>query len=212
MNLYFIAVALAAAVQAPQPATVIQQDSTATVAVQNNLSVPVTLFVEREIGDLRIGTVPADQTTTFALPLWLARDRANVRLFLDPEGKSDLASREFQLRPGAEIGVLVAEPGAMGAEPAMSAKLTAGELAETTITVDNARKEDVVMYVEHGEFDIRLGTVPAGSEKTLPIPDWLAGERASVEVFAHVVNGRDLASQEVELHLGAHLGLRIPEY
>ena len=83
-------------------------------------------------------------------------------------------AQSFDVTPGAKLGMIV-QPGDMPAwspspDDSMSAVLDCGDLKATTVTVENPRKEDVTVYVEQGDFDIRLGSVHAGQTKTLRIP------------------------------------------
>lgn len=202
---------MAAPQVAPAVAPMPQRDS-ATVTVQNDRKVPVNVFLAMDYGDLRVGTVPPLKTETLAMPSWLVRDGATVHLFLEPEGETDLGSRDFTLKPGAHFALLVPEEGTPEPPPMrahMTAKLTPAEAAETTLTVENERPADVVIYVEQGDFDLRLGVVPAASSETLVIPAPLAREQDSIALFAHVMRGPDLGSEVFQLRPGAHLGMLI---
>ncbi len=185
-----------------------------TIQVQNDRKVPVTVFLERGDFDVRLGRVAAMRTATLPLPAWVLESDAKVEIFVHPAGETDLASQEFNVRPGAQLAMIVQPGDAPAWQPSpddtMSSVLPVADLKATTVTVENPRKDDVTVYVEQGEFDLRLGTVHAGQTRTLKIPDGLVDQRSSVELFVTPEHGFDLNSQSFELKRGAHLGLKVP--
>jgi hypothetical protein len=199
-----------ASAQAPRAPT----QHRSTLQVQNDRTVPVTVFIDRGDFDVRLGQVAAMRTATLSLPRWVTEGDAKVEIFVHPAGENDLASQEFDVRPGAQLAMIV-QPGDAPAwqpspEDTMSSVLPVADLKATTVTVENPRKDDVTVYVEQGDFDIRLGTVRAGQTHTLRIPEGIADQRASVELFVTPEHGFDLSSQSFELRRGAHLGLKVP--
>ena len=186
-------------------------DSVATVEVQNNRKVPVTVYLEYGVFDRRIGEVPPMQTATLPIPKF-APNQASVQLFVHPEGERDLETQNLSVKPGEKLAMIVPATGTMMPSDTMLQTLTSEELSETTLTVDNPRAQAVTVFVEQGTFDVRLGQVPAHSRETLPIPKSALNMGSSVEIFIHPEGGRDLAGEIVDLHRGAHLGLRVPTY
>jgi hypothetical protein len=79
----------------------------------------------------------------------------------------------------------------------------------TTITVRNTRKEPVVVYLDRGEFDIRLGTVGPRDTRTLELPSFLR-EGEKVMVFVHPEGGRDLATPGFAVKRGENLDILVP--
>lgn len=185
----------------------------ATVRVQNDKKVPVTVFIDRGEFDVRVGVVGPMQTATLKLPSWVVNGGSDVQLFVQPEGGNDLESQDFPVHPGVQLGVLVPSGDRLWSSEPAAAKMTAvippNELSATTLTVENERPVSVVMYVDQGDFDVRLGTVAANSTATLTLPQWIVSRRESVEIFAHPVNGQDLESTRLDLRKGEHLGLRV---
>lgn len=185
----------------------------AIVQVQNDRNVPVTIYVEHGDFDIRLGVVKPMQMANLRIPSWLEREGEDLQVYAHPEGGMDLATQHFTWRSGARLGVLVPANGtdlaSLPAAASMSAVIPPKELNATTLTVDNQRAESVVMFVEQGDFDIRLGTVAAHSTATLRIPDWIVNEHDSVEIFAHPERGFDLSSQHLDLRPKEHLGLRV---
>lgn len=78
-----------------------------------------------------------------------------------------------------------------------------------TITVRNTRKEPVVVYLDEGEFDIRLGTVGPRGIRTLELPSFLA-EGEKVIVFVHPEGGTDLATPGFTVRKGENLDILVP--
>lgn len=186
----------------------------ATIQVQNDRKVPITVFIERGDFDVRLGKVAAMRTATLNLPGWVLVGDAKVDLFVHPDGENDLASQSFHVKPGAQLAMLVQQGDHPLWTPApddtMSTVLPVADLKATTVTVENSRKEDVTVYVEQGDFDLRLGVVRAGQIRTLRFPEGIADRRQSVEIFVTPEHGFDLSSQPMEIARGAHLGLKVP--
>jgi hypothetical protein len=186
-----------------------------SVTVQNNRAVPVTVYMEYGEFDRRLGIVPAQQTATLALPAWAVSDRQMIQLFVHPEGQvEDLSSQDFSLAPPARLGILVPASGNMPEvrTRTMRAVIPPEELADATLTVDNPRDRAVTVYAEQGEFDVRLGAVPAHSRLTLPFPRSVVAADNSVQIFVHPDGGADLSGDVMQVRQGQHLGLRIPAH
>ena len=79
----------------------------------------------------------------------------------------------------------------------------------TTITVRNTRKEPVVVYLDRGEFDVRLGTVGPQGTRTLELPSFLR-EGENVMVFVHPEGGTDLATPGFTVKKGKNLDILVP--
>jgi aromatic ring-cleaving dioxygenase len=191
----------------------IRRDSVSTIEVQNDRNVPVTVFLERGDFDVRVGTVGPLQTANLPLDPWMIQHDA-VQLFVHPEGQQDLASHVFDVRKGDHIGLIVPQSSngfLPQPEPArMTTELPSGDAAATTLTVRNDRSKPVVVYADHGDFDRRLGTVPASATATLKLPDWLVLESEDLAIIVHPEGGLDLESQYLKVRLHEHLGLRVP--
>ncbi|MGD8276984.1 MAG: hypothetical protein PVH00_03110 [Gemmatimonadota bacterium] len=205
-----------AAFAAPLPARAgsAAADSAVTLTVQNNRNVPVTVFAERGDLDVRIGMVPALRTTTLPMPTWVTAEGDELQLFVHPEGGIDLSAVVFDVHPGSHLALEVPD-NANGyvprPAPEMTAELPPNEMGATTVTVANQRDVDVVIYLENGQFDIRLGTVPANSTRTLGVPERYALGQQSIDLVVHPERGFDMESQTLDLRKGAHLGLRVPK-
>ncbi len=194
------------------PALAATQDrpDTTTVTVQNSRSVRVTVYLEQGDFDLRLGVVGPDTVATLHLPESIVRDGRAIQIFAHPEGGFDLATQTLSVTPGEHLGLVV--PSGAQMPPLAGPRVpdpNPGDPA-TTLMVQNDRDRDVVVFVEQGEFDTRLGSVPAHRTATLRIPDWLA-DQESIEVFVHPEGGFDLATERMRLHRGEHLHLVVPK-
>lgn len=78
-----------------------------------------------------------------------------------------------------------------------------------TVTVDNTRSVPVVVYMDHGPFDTRLGTVAPDTKATLQLPSYLA-DGETVQVFVHPEGGEDLASQDLTVNKGQNVDILVP--
>jgi hypothetical protein len=204
-----------AAYAAPLPVSPARTPPAAvTLTVQNNRSVPVTVFVDENDLDIRLGEVSAMRTATLVLPKWVSEAGNELQIFVHPEGGIDLNAQIYDVHPGAHLALEVPK-GMMTPreQPAreMAATLPASERSATTVTVTNERDVDIVVYLENGDFDVRLGTVPASSTKTLGVPERYARGQQSIDVVVHPERGFDMESQTLDLHKGEHVALRVPK-
>lgn len=80
----------------------------------------------------------------------------------------------------------------------------------TSVAVDNARAVPVVVYLEKGLYDQRIGTVPAHTRRSLALPiELLDGEKISFTV--HPEEGWDLTTPEpLTVHRGRALDVYVP--
>ena len=205
--------AVAPASLAQQPASFASNARDNSVTVQNDRPVPVTVYMEYGAFDRRLGIVPAQTTATLALPAWAVSERQSIQLFVHPDGEAeDLASQDFSLTPPARLGILVPAQGSMPPTPRriMRAVIPSEELADATLTVENPRDRAVTVFAEQGEFDVRLGQVPARSRITLPFPKSVVRSDQTIQIFVHPDAGADLSSDTMQLRQGQHLGLRVP--
>lgn len=190
----------------------VTDSSTYVVTVQNDRSVPTTVYLEYGRFDRRLGVVPPMQTAILPLPAWALEGRTSIQLFAHPEGEEDLATQEFTVKPSERLAMVVPARGDMSAtsHSRMRAVIPPEELSDATVTVDNPRDKPVTVFAEQGEFDARLGVVPAKGRATLAFPKAVILPSESVKIFVHPDKGFDLASQMLEVRAGAHLGIRVP--
>jgi hypothetical protein len=188
-------------------------DTVVTMTVTNDRDVPVTVFMDYGAFDRRLGRVQPRSTATLRLPGWVVRESPEIGLFVHPEGGEDLQTAAFRVVPGQKLTLHVPAGGGMTSRPApdtMMAVLPPEVLAEATITVDNPRAQVVTVYAAMGQFDVRLGRVAPHSRETLRFPRAVVLPDMTVRVFVHPERGSDLATQELDLRHGQHLGLHVP--
>ncbi len=185
--------------------------SSATVTVENDRNVAMTVFLEQGNFNVKLGSIAPDQTATWQLPSWVSNYDESVQFYLEPRKGTSLESQELQMQPGAHIGLLVPPGnGLADVTPRMTAVLSPADEAATTVTVQNDKPGPIAVDLEQGDFDIRLGSVPARSMQTLRVPQWMVLNGGLVQVFLHTRAGDDLSSSTFELHDGAHYGVQVP--
>lgn len=177
--------------------------------VENLRNVPVVAYLERGPFDVRLGTVPPHQTEDFALPPYL-EDGEDVQAFVHPEGGVDLATRDFTVHSGGVVTLLVPVDNE-GDVPGPAPEVIENPGPESaTVTVQNDMKSQVTIFMDQGQYDIRLGTIPPGQERTLTLPKWIVQDEGSVELFAHPEGGLDFATRTFQVYPGAHLLMQLP--
>lgn len=180
-----------------------------TLTVDNARNVPVVVYLERGSFDMRLGTVAAHDQQIVKLPPSL-KNGEEVQVFVHPEGGVDLGTQDLTIRDGMNLTVIVPtnDVGYVSTLPKEVIE-NPGE-GTTTVTVQNSRSVQVTLFLERGDFDIRLGVVPAHQDRTLAIPAWVMEQEDSVELFLHPEGGVDLGSQTFHLEPGAHLLVKVP--
>ena len=79
----------------------------------------------------------------------------------------------------------------------------------TTATVENDLNQPVIVYVEVGNEEVRLGTVPAEGDSTFALPRWLVRTSREMDFFVHPAKGLDQDTGPVDIHQGEHLGIEV---
>lgn len=84
-----------------------EEPTMTTVRVENLRAVDVTVYVEQDPFDVRLGVVRPNETRTFRLPDWLVRDQNDADFLLHPEHGVDLTSETMALHKGAHLAIQV---------------------------------------------------------------------------------------------------------
>ena len=113
----------------------------------------------------------------------------------------------------ATLGSLVVA----GATLAIGALLTPGPVSATqpparraaTVTVQNDRTVPVDVFVEQGDFDIRLGTVAADRESVLAVPKYLDRDER-VRIIVQPKQGLEMESPYTHLPVTGTLPVLVP--
>lgn len=204
-----LAVAALGVVAMPAQAQEGAREVPATVAVDNARPVPVVVYLERGPYDQRIGTVPAHTRRSLRLPIELL-DGERIGITVHPEGGMDLTTpASLTVHRGRPLDVYV-PTNDVGWVPAESETIPNPGIEGPTLTVENASAHGVVVFVDKGEFDTRIGSVEAYQTRTLALPKSVTGGASQIAIFAHVEGGLDLGSTDFELQPNAHLLLKIP--
>jgi hypothetical protein len=180
-----------------------------TVTVENARGVPVTVYLERGLFDVRLGTVSPHGSQVFNLPPYLTEGE-KVQIFAHPDGSVDLGTQELTVRRGEHLTLLVPASDVADVPELHEEVMPNPAEGAATVTVQNGLAKQVTVFVERGEFDIRLGTVAANREQTLTLPSSMADENNEVDLFVHPAGGVDSTTQTFELTPGAHLVLEVP--
>jgi hypothetical protein len=179
------------------------------ITVNNTRDVPAVVYLQRDVMETRLGTVPAQSTTILNLPTYLQRGE-EIRVFVHPEGGMDLSTGEEPLRVGETLSIVVPTNNTGYVRELPPEVIPNPGDETTTVTVNNLRDARVTVFLESGDFDYRIGTVPATQERTLYLPKSLVEQHESVEIFVHPEGGLDLASETFQMNPGAHMFIRVP--
>ena len=202
-----LAFALSAAL--PLAGQTAHPSGTPEVSIQNNRRVPVTVYLESNPIDLKLGTVDPLSVSTLRIPEWAFKDpEKSVSFFIQPTGQLPLQA-DAQLHAGSRLALLIPD-GSEALDPGdsrLAAVLPPSDLLAATVTVHNDRGEASDVYLQSGMMDRRLGRVEAHSETTFRVPDAFVGEHGQVVLVP--LNGSTLASEPVKLEEGTHLGVRL---
>jgi hypothetical protein len=182
--------------------------ASSTVTVDNTRAVPVVVYLERGDLDTRIGKVAPDTKVVLPVPKYLGSDE-DVRVFVQPENGFDLSSQEITVPKVGTVDIYVPRDNDGYIAPPVETIPNPG-VGTTTLTVMNPRASKVSVFVQHGDFDTKIGTVPADGFRTLEVPAWLVREPQDVTIFVHPTNGFDMASQDVTLKRGSHIEVTVP--
>lgn len=184
-------------------------DSEATLEVQNNFEERVEVFIEAGRFDRRIGDVEPLSTAEIPLPEWVVERHDSVELFVAREG-IDLETQAFEVQPGERIGLVVPPPEPRSRQ--MSVNLPPEQLSEATLTVENQRAEEMVIFAEEDElFEVRLGTVAPNTTATFEFPASVVSTYNAITVLVEPPGGREMESYPLQLEEGEHLGLRLTD-
>lgn len=182
-----------------------------TVTVDNTRDVPVVVYLERGQFDRRLGMVGARSTGVLPLPGWLENGE-KIRFTVHPEGQFDLTTEDqHKVRVGHSIYLFVPrnDVGFVASRTPAPATIPNPGVDAATVTVDNARSHPVVVFLENGDFDTRIGTVGPHSDETFSLPKALTEDRPTVDIFVHVEGGQDLHSETFAIAKRAHLMVKV---
>lgn len=192
---------------------------TTSVTVDNARLVPVVVYLERgrfdSRFDTRLGTVPPQQTGVLSLPQELKEGQA-IRLLVHPEGGKDMATPPgLVVKKGQTIKVSVAmnDEGFVPPPAEETPDVTMPRTKEGVALIEakNESNNEIVIFLERGQFGVRLATVPAHQNRVIELPPSLTRGEAVVHVFVHEEGAEDLESQPFKLASpGARLRLRVP--
>lgn len=82
----------------------------ATLTVDNSRNVPVTVYAEAGMFDVRLGQVGANQRVTLRFPKSVVSPLHSVQIFVQPKNGVQLASQSMMVRKGDHLGLRVPPP------------------------------------------------------------------------------------------------------
>jgi hypothetical protein len=166
-----------------------------TVTVLNNLTTPVTIFLDYGDYDRRVGTIPAGGTATLPLPEFALKELPTLQLYAKVEQGFALETHGFRVEPNMKVGwVVTKDLPTKAAGDTIKVKPPAPALAKASLAVSNERDAMVTLYAE----DVKLGFVPAHGKASIGIPEGVIAA-GKVKVTAHPEGGADLAPQELDV-------------
>jgi len=177
-----------------------------TATVENDRDTPVEVYVEVGDAELHLGRVPANGEETFNLPSWLANFPRTVDFFVHPAKGFDQDTGPLELGPTEHLGILVPGPTPSAAEKAPEPARDDSTIAE----IQNDRSTPVIVYLERGSAELTLGTIPAESTASFPIPRYLVTSLGSTLEFSfHPAKGFDVTTGPLTVHTGERFGIEV---
>jgi hypothetical protein len=180
--------------------------------VDNTRSVPVTVYLD-QYGNpstrVRLGKVGPHSEATLALPPYLL-DGDEIGITVHPAHGENLGAQDLTFETGKNFEVYVPKTNDGYIPPPPPATIPNPGKGTTTLTVENPRNQGLVVSMQHGPFDTRLGVAPADRETTLVIPPALALGDPVIQVALTPKDGVDLDTSSFTLHRDAHLLVKVP--
>lgn len=89
------------------PAPAPEDSSSMTVVVvQNDRNVPVTVYVQSELGELKLGVVGPGADTTMRIADYLVTE-GDIRFFVQPKGQLEEGSALVDVERGQRVGLVI---------------------------------------------------------------------------------------------------------
>ena len=199
---------LAAQTPAAQPAAAPAASNTVTVL--NNLTVPVTIFLDYGDYDRRLGTIAPQTSASLPLPEFALKELPTLQLYAKVEQGFALETHGFKVVPDMRVGWVVAKDLPAKAQ-GDTIKVTPAKpaMAKTTLAVINERDAMVSLYAEeNGKPGVKLGWVGPKGRATVSVPEALVGPNRTVRIVAHAEGATDLPAQDIGL-AGESVDLKI---
>jgi len=103
----------------------------------------------------------------------------------------------------ASVGIAAILPGSLCAT-------TPVPPTPASLVVQNDRSAPVTVYVEQGNFDLRVGAVAADTIATLRLPKGVIWGQRDVRILAHPYSGFDVETRRLDVRPGARIGVLVP--
>ena len=180
-----------------------------TVTVDNTRGVKVSVYLDENTYDVPLGTVAPHAEATLTLPRYLL-DGDQIGFIVHPTQGEDLNVEDVTFRQGKNLDLYVPSSDDGYIPPPPPETIPNPGKGTTTLTVQNPRNQDLMVTLQRGPFNTRLGVAPANRETTLVIPPSLTLGDPDVEIFLRPKGGLDLDTATFTLDRDAHLLLKVP--
>ncbi len=188
------------------------KEHSGAATVDNTRSVPVTVYLD-QYGNpstrVRLGKVAPRSEATLALPTYLMNGD-EIGITVHPAHDEDLGVQDLTFHKGKNLDVYVPKTNDGYPPPPPPATIPNPGTGTTTVTVENPRNQDLMVFMQYGPFETRLGVAPADRETTLVIPPGLALDGPAIRVFLTPKDGVDLETSSYALERGDHFLVRVP--
>jgi len=181
------------------------------LTVYNTRDVPVMVYLDRGQIETRLGSVGAHTETPLQLPSSM-EDGEEIDVLVHPKGDIDLATGELPVTRGENLGIYVPTNDVGYIPPPPPRTIPNPGKETTTVTVQNNRAVPVTVYIDHGEFDTRIGEIPANQQSTLGIPEWVVRRQTTAQFILTPRGQVELASPFLDLGKGSHLFVEVPVF
>jgi hypothetical protein len=180
------------------------------VTILNNLTVPVTIFLDYGDFDRRIGIVAPKSSGSLPLPASALEELTTLQLYAKVEKGFPLETHGFKVTPDMRVGWVVGKD--IPSKPAgdtIKVAVPKPAFASTVLNVTNDRDVMTTLYAEdNGVFSVKLGYVAPHASAKLSVPQYLLSGQ-TLRVVAHPEGGSDLEPQEIQL-AGPEVSYAIP--
>ncbi len=183
-----------------------------TAIVDNTRAVPVTVYLDPDqdpSGAVKLGTVAPHSEATLALPPYLL-EGDEIGITVHPAHGQNLGVQDLTFQKGKSLDIYVPKTNDGYIPPPPPETIPNPGKGTTTLTVQNPGNRDLVVSMQHGPFDTRLGLAPADRETTLVIPPALTLGDPRIQVFLTPKDGLDLDTPVFTLDRDAHLLVKVP--
>ncbi|HEY0928989.1 MAG TPA: hypothetical protein VGE27_03625 [Gemmatimonas sp.] len=180
------------------------------LTVQNDRNAPVTVFMQTNGMDRKLGVVAAGAVTSLDIPVSAARGQNTLRFYARTQGAGpDLVARELPASSTRQLGLLIPPAGGVTWTDSIAVPLTSEERAAATVTIDNRRNKAMAVYAEQGTYSVKIGEASASGMTTLRLPATMLRNSEGVRVLMRPAGDVGLSTQVLKLKTGDHVAVEV---